>query len=222
MCFVFFFAQFLITLSPVSWYFHSTIRRMDSICLWSISTVILFQCLADLSPHDEILIKEPSGKFGHLHQLRDWYPASVLQYLPDRQLCRRDLFIALLPVQFDHLIICFPSSSRKSSLCIRAWILCLTVVYCRSRLVSFSSTKIYTISTYRSSVYWIAFRISAANSALTDFPKVFVLTYRILIISTSFSRNKQSLYRVRVSEILVLSIWGMAIRLVIFSSSFAI
>jgi hypothetical protein len=86
-------------LNPTSHGFVQDIpARVDGACL-------SLQCPADLSPHGGILIKEPSGKPGHFHQLRNRYPFSLLQHLPDCQLCRCDLLIAPLPVYFNHLVV---------------------------------------------------------------------------------------------------------------------
>lgn len=80
-------------------------RFIEDISAWVDGSGLLFQRLVDLGPHNRILIKEASGKSGHLHQLRDRYPVPFFQHLPDLQLCRSDLFIAFLPVQFDHFIV---------------------------------------------------------------------------------------------------------------------
>ena len=78
----------------------------------------------------------------------------------------------------------------------------------------------YSVSPNFSCVYWIAFRISAASSWLIGFSYTFVFICLIrIIISPSFS-DRQFTGSVRVSDILVPSIWWMTISLAVCSSVF--
>ena len=111
-----------------------------------------------------------------------------------------------------------PWSSFNCFSCIMDMTFVFIAIYCIGRSGSFSLTNMYSVSPNFSCVYSIELCNSFASSLLIGFLYLLVLTWYISIISWPFSLVRQSGLSVRVSDILVPSIWCIRRHLAICTS----